>query len=537
MPFPNFHTCRLKDPSIFDKFRIIAQGRVQAVVGRLKDGGAWVAQSIRYPIEEWTEGEAKKSCDDRDGIRFEPASGARKLTENNMTLSAFEIEASDSEIQAILAGEPTKFASELPTEDIDGVTIFVAGTWTDSAGRKKKYTEADLDEMVLNSHRLAEKLKPFVKLMHLNPKDHKAVTAKPALGWVVNMRREGIKLVADFKKVPQKIAMLLRAGTFRRVSSEIFRKWGDESTGKVYKNVVGAVGLLGAVHPAISTVDDVMKLFGMSEQDAIELSPRDDGWSECYGEDGSLLAFYEAQHQEGGEEMDIEQIKKDVTKDVTADVMKTLDGKVTEAVSKHESDLKEKMGLKPDADIVDHVKALNDDKTKADKELQRRETTDFEAKRDELIEQAKKDGKLIPSQEGSIKTLVSSWVKESDEQGKFSLEIGDETVNGTVLENLKAYFEALPQMDILDKESGKLKGKNSASRFAMDHSIMRGLGSSGVPSKVGGTNINDEVLAYQKENKCDFMTAFTVVTGVTPMHEPDVADYSINDKTDEIHRT
>lgn len=459
-------------------------------------------------------------------------------------------ELGDKEIDTLLKGQTVlNYATELPTEDIAGVTIFVAGTWTDSGGRKQKFTEADLDEMATNAQALGDKVKPHVKLMHLNPKDHLKVTAKPALGWVTNIRREGMKLVADFKKVPQKIAQLMQAGTFRRVSAEIFRRWRDESTGKVYKNVVSAVGLLGAVHPAVSTIDDVMKLFGMKAEDGLTLLPHEeDDWGECYGEEDRIaIGFYEAEftegdkHQkgstEGGDSMDpkeVEKLKADIRADLKADFDKKLDQNLAEM----EAPLREALGIDADADLLAAAKKKVLDEQKAVEELGERETKDFEAKVDEIILQAKKDGKIAPAQEHGIRLMIDGWIAQVDDTGKFELQLDDEEkVTGTVLENLAAYFEAVPTKHTYNQERGKLSKTNKSSMAPLPMSVRRELGAMEVPARVTGTNINEEVLAYQAEHKTDFMSAYSAVTGLTPPLAPEVGEYTINEATGEVHRT
>ena len=178
---------------------------------------------------------------------------------------------------------------ELPVENLTGVQIFSIGTWTSSQGNRVTITTADLDEMVLNFALLKDRVKPYLKLMHLSDKDHRRVTAMPALGWMSALRRDGGKLIADFAKVPQKVAMLIRAGTYRRISAEIFHRWRDASTGKLFRNVVGAAGLLGATAPAVTTLDDVMKLFAISDEQREKLEEYsltthtfdDTPWDDC----------------------------------------------------------------------------------------------------------------------------------------------------------------------------------------------------------------------------------------------------------------
>ena len=76
-PYPNEHSCRLRDPSEFqqDSFRRIKQGKLHIIIGRLKGESTTTAQAYRYPTEDWTESEARSHCKDAGGS-FEAAAKA-----------------------------------------------------------------------------------------------------------------------------------------------------------------------------------------------------------------------------------------------------------------------------------------------------------------------------------------------------------------------------------------------------------------------------------------------------------------------------
>lgn len=79
-PYPNEHACRLRDPETLD---ILGSGTrehndktYRIIFGRPKgepEAGS-VEQAYRYPIETWTEAEARRHCEDHEGT-FEPATG------------------------------------------------------------------------------------------------------------------------------------------------------------------------------------------------------------------------------------------------------------------------------------------------------------------------------------------------------------------------------------------------------------------------------------------------------------------------------
>lgn len=82
-PFPNEHACRIREPGEFqkDSFRRISRkvdGKtLDIIIGKLKGKTTTTTQAFRYPKDEWSESEAKKHCDDHDGILFEPATDTK----------------------------------------------------------------------------------------------------------------------------------------------------------------------------------------------------------------------------------------------------------------------------------------------------------------------------------------------------------------------------------------------------------------------------------------------------------------------------
>lgn len=76
MPYPRFHACRLKSPTLFrpDSFRTLytkTKG-LSYIVAILKSTGKQVIQSYRYAKANWTATRARKHCINHGGT-FEPA--------------------------------------------------------------------------------------------------------------------------------------------------------------------------------------------------------------------------------------------------------------------------------------------------------------------------------------------------------------------------------------------------------------------------------------------------------------------------------
>ncbi|MFW6173408.1 MAG: hypothetical protein ACOC5T_06655 [Elusimicrobiota bacterium] len=144
--------------------------------------------------------------------------------------------------------EGSEGKEDLTTENLLNQEICAVGDY----GEKGKITEEDLDAIAKNATTLAEKIKPPLKFGH-SEED----TGLPALGWVTNIRKEGQKLLADFKEVPKKIGEFIRAGGYKRVSPEIYT---DEVEG-TKPPILRAVALLGQDIPQIKNLKDLSVMY------------------------------------------------------------------------------------------------------------------------------------------------------------------------------------------------------------------------------------------------------------------------------------
>lgn len=76
MPYPNEHSCRVREPGSFEanSFRRMKQGKLSIIIGRLKGKTTTTTQAYRYPTSDWGADEAQAHCA-KAGGRFEAASG------------------------------------------------------------------------------------------------------------------------------------------------------------------------------------------------------------------------------------------------------------------------------------------------------------------------------------------------------------------------------------------------------------------------------------------------------------------------------
>jgi len=134
---------------------------------------------------------------------------------------------------------------------ISNLQIFGAGTHNAMSG-KVTITEADLDEMVSAFTALTPTniVKPHLKLGHTDAqKWFGQKDGIPALGWIEKVWRIGTKLYADVRDVPSVLIDLIRQGRYHNVSAEVYS--GIEHDGKKFPWVLSAVSLLGVEMPAV----------------------------------------------------------------------------------------------------------------------------------------------------------------------------------------------------------------------------------------------------------------------------------------------
>jgi len=140
----------------------------------------------------------------------------------------------------------------METKDILDVEIWKTGSYNGD-----EYTETDLEDMAESYAEIGAELKPYLKLGH-NSKQP-LLDGQPAAGWIKNVRKVGQSLKADFFNIPAKIADLISAKAYGRMSPEIY--WNLKSGEKTYRRVLKAVALLGADTPACKTLDDFINLY------------------------------------------------------------------------------------------------------------------------------------------------------------------------------------------------------------------------------------------------------------------------------------
>jgi hypothetical protein len=147
---------------------------------------------------------------------------------------------------------------------LDNVEVFSVGTWNGDP-----YSEHDLDQMISAFHDLRSSWEPAAKAGHEDGQERNGQMSRlfgvPALGYVDQLVRKGGKLIARFKDVPRRFAALVKAGTYRKISSEVYWNYKNPATGKVYPRVLKAVAFLGADVPAVTNLREIEALFSVND--------------------------------------------------------------------------------------------------------------------------------------------------------------------------------------------------------------------------------------------------------------------------------
>lgn len=131
------------------------------------------------------------------------------------------------------------------------IPIFRTGTWTDSSGNTRTWTEEDLDRIV-ERYNPQEHEAPVV-IGH--PKDN-----APAWGWVEALKRDGEVLYAKLKQLVPEFVDMVKRGLFKKRSISLYPDL-----------TLRHIGFLGAMPPAVKGLPDVAFRQGGDEM-TIELA-------------------------------------------------------------------------------------------------------------------------------------------------------------------------------------------------------------------------------------------------------------------------
>ena len=401
---------------------------------------------------------------------------------------------------------------DLEAVDVLGVEIFAKGMW-----KEDLYTEKDLDELVTNFQLLRGEVKPPLKIGHQSDGEQKNfLKGMPAIGKVVNLRRVGTKLLADFQSVPKKVADLIKAKAYDRVSSEIYMRY--ERRKKKYGKVLAAVALLGAEIPAVKTLRDVLALY---DQNGEGVESKIYEYIIGADSDEKIVGGIDEMTDQEARLVDLEKQIADMAKAIS-ESKTTLEEKDTTLEEKDQA-LKEKDTALGEKDkeletatttLEEKDQELETTKTQLE-EAQAREAEIVEAQRIAdiklFIEKAKEEGKVLPVFEGDIVDLMCRV--DASEKIELTETAEDGTVSKretTMLDLCKGIVGKFPKMIDFDELSSSGGGEDETvnlteleEKFKVDKAKSQDL---------VDVELDQKATAYAEKHEVSYAKAVTAVS-------------------------
>lgn len=344
----------------------------------------------------------------------------------------------------------------IKTVDLDGVEVFMA-----QAKETPDFSEGDLDAMVASAQELEGEIKPPVFLGHTRE------AGWPAVGWIKNVRRAGMKLMADLKQVPETVAQWIKSGGYRRVSPEIRINYTSES-GKKHPKVLYGLALLGQDVPRLKLLGDLpIPDFaeGNGESAVYQFSVTETKISEG---GGSIMA------DEKKEMIPVEPVRyaELIEAEKRANAASDQEAKIL----KMSEDLAGK-----DKTIAEQAKTIEEN-TKKFAEIARQAKT---AKIDAAIVELKRDGKIAPAAEADVKAFAEAL----DDSEVIEFAAGETPVKATMLGRYLSQLAAAPKVVEFGEQAkspAPEKGKSE-----------------------GDADLVEKVMKYAEEHKLSFAAAIT----------------------------
>ena len=291
---------------------------------------------------------------------------------------------------------------QIQTFNIFGREIFATGKWNGDT-----YTTKDLDQMVKAFGEVG--FEPPLKLGHNHAQEKDLFKdGQPALGWIGKIYREGNKLLADFKEIPQKVYNALRRKNYKTVSAEIY--WNYSNNGKTWPRVLRAVSLIGADIPAVTSLEDLDKLYQDNNNHEVRVY--------------SIHIESFANDKKGG----------------NMDKVEELETKVKELADKNA------VLTKNNTNLEAQTKELSDTQVKLKEAQIKLAEGRAEVKAERIkvyISEKKKEGQVLPAFEKELTALLNS---ASDEKCFTFTNDKEKSEDLNQYETLKRFVDALPKM-------------------------------------------------------------------------------------------
>ena len=308
----------------------------------------------------------------------------------------------------------------METFRLEGVEIFSVGKWNGD-----NFTHDDLNEMIKSFEATKAGIVPGIKLGHGKEQALLKASELPSAGWVEKLYMRGDKLVADLKEIPKAIYQLIQKGAYKKPSIELFPKITIK--GQQYKNLIGAVALLGAEMPGVMDLTDIMALYGTEDKPKSYETNIEFNFNDSKGKESTMPTKEELRAE----------IEAELKAEADAAKAKALEDQVKEFKAKQDAkdeEIAELKKFKAEAD----AKALEAEKAKTEAELKA------------FVTELKSQKLCTPAMEPMVEQLLGT------EQKEYSVKIQDEDKKLSKQELLKetlVLFAAAKEVNFSENSS------------------------------------------------------------------------------------
>jgi hypothetical protein len=332
------------------------------------------------------------------------------------------------------------------------IEVFKSGTWTDSSGNARIWTEEDLERIVQQYNSQKEHEAPIV-IGH--PKDN-----APAYGWVERLEKRGQSIWAKIKPTVQEFVDWVKQGLYKKVSISLYPDL-----------LLRHIGFLGAMPPAVKGLqvpefsdaeysEYIMDFRRWTQEERDKLA-KGEIKGEFAGPDQSFPiagpedvgdAWMLSGHAENPDQIrrNIIRIAKKYgwvsalpksarqwAKEHNIDLMEV---QMEEKLKELETQLKEKE--KALAEFAERDKAKEEEIAKLREEIARIEKEKRQTEFNSFCEDLLKEGKLTPA----MKPAIMDFLEILHRSGEYEFAEGDGKVKANPVERFKSFLKALPKV-------------------------------------------------------------------------------------------
>jgi len=342
--------------------------------------------------------------------------------------------------------------------------IFRAGNQTDSAGNSKKWTTADLDEIVKNFNDGGEDVAAVIG----HPEQGENA---PAFAWFKKVWREGETLFAEMSEIVDEFGVMLKNKMFKR-----------RSIGLAGGNTLDHIAFLGKSRPAIKGLKDFkyskengeVVTFSELELDEIEL---DESLSFMDNFKNALKALNINFNETQTEDLEMEKIEQ------LENEIETLKGNFAEAEKKSET-------------LESDLKAANEEKLAITNEFSEYKANEKTVEYENFVDEQIEAGKVLPANKNAI--MNNMKIMDGNEAQEFSSESNKDAEKVTPLEMYKESVINGPTLVEFDEnfKKGKARSENTDKEISEKaHKLAKekGLSFSDAMREVVGNNSEIEL--------------------------------------------